>query len=113
MTDADGAAPTQRCPACATHKTQEHYPPSGWGRSGTYCRPCRTIKARGWKANPNRKVMHPLPAAELIRLRHLVSCLVCHAVPRMIGVDEKGHDVVRTEHDTSCPAAEKRMRKTG
>jgi hypothetical protein len=57
--------------------------------------------------------MTPLPTAELLRLRNMVACLVCHAVPQMIDIDEKGHDVVRTDHADGCPAADRRLRKTG
>jgi len=106
MDDATGAAPTQRCPACTEHKPLPEYTPSQRGKSGAYCRLCRSGKVREWRTG--QRVMRALPPAELDRLRAMVACLVCHAIPKDIG---GGH--VRTEHDISCTAIDPRLRKTG
>lgn len=57
--------------------------------------------------------MTPLSADELNRLRSLVACLVCDAVPRVVGVNKRGHDVVRAKHAPDCTAVDPNLRKTG
>ena len=110
MTDATGAAPdTQRCPACVTHLPLDAFSPAAQGRSGAYCRTCRTARTRQWRHST--RVHTPLPAAELARLRAMVACLKCGAVPapRVVG----GKRRVHTPHTKGCSARDIGIRKTG
>lgn len=107
MDEATGAAPTKRCARCRRGLVRACFTRGAWDQPGSYCRGCRTTyQQERRQALRNERILSP---GELERLRRMVSCLVCQAVPQPIA----GSRRVATDHHPDCPAAEYGTRKTG
>lgn len=104
MDEATGAAPTKRCPACRENHGREAFTRAAWKQPGAYCRASRAAYERTRREGPRYHRL--LSDAELERMRALVACLVCHAVP-----EPTGEGRVHTHHREGC--TEYRARKTG
>lgn len=108
MDEATGAAPTKRCPACRENHGREAFTRGAWKQPGAYCREARAAYERARRGHDGPRYHRLLPDAELERMRAMVACLVCGAIP-----EPTGNGRVHTDHHPHCSAAEFGTRKTG